>query len=237
MVSPGVHAGHKSVHPARIEWVRLKIITGAVQTSSPTPKWYISSPKATASLLVGCFTASLSLSYLPSCPWYATDCLEAKKASLLPHTWSSLITFPNPLNKTLSPETWVSKLLLYFCHAHTDTQNLLTSLRCKTHCSGARVFKTSISKASISCGLPRKKKGLWSRFLQSLMFRSVNCVQLLLHIPGLEAFILRHVLTGILCTTSCLSQSRARLPPPLPAKQHSCNCNPKSFRTAASLKC
>ena len=64
----------ESVLSARTERVRLKIITQAIQTNSPTPKWYITSPKATASLLVGCFTTSVSLSYLLSCYWHATDC-------------------------------------------------------------------------------------------------------------------------------------------------------------------
>lgn len=56
--------------------VRLQIITEAIQMNSPlsTMAKHISLPEATAALLAGCFTASLLLSYLLSCPWCATDC-------------------------------------------------------------------------------------------------------------------------------------------------------------------
>lgn len=186
----------KSVLSARIEWVRLKIITKTIQTSSPTTKQYISSPKATASLLVGCFIASLSLSYLLSCPWYATDCLEAKRASLLPHIWSSLITFPNTLNKILFSETWgfccigIASLFLSCTHWQTKCsyiikmQNtLFLSQNFQNQCFQSQHFLNPVLPVG-----SLEKKGLWSQFLQSLMFLSVDCVQLLLHIPGLEAF-------------------------------------------------
>lgn len=90
---------------ARIEWVRLKITTEAIQTSSPTAKCYIASPKATGCLVVGYRTAPLSLRYLIFLSLVCRRLLEAKRASLLPHIWSFLITFPHSLNKILSSET------------------------------------------------------------------------------------------------------------------------------------
>lgn len=145
---------------------------------------------------------------------------EAKKAYLLPHIWLSLITFPNPLNKILSSETWgfccirIAPLFLSCTHRHTKCsyiikmQNTLFLSQCFQKCFQSQHFlKPVLPVGSL------KKKGLWSRFLQSLMFQSVNCVRLLLHIPDLEAFTVPCPCCS-LCTISCLSQTRTRVPPP-----------------------
>lgn len=124
--------------------------------------------KATASLLTGCFTASLLLRYLLSVLGMPQTARSKKSLPAPPH----LIT-PNYLSQPIKQNLFfrnpggfvVSELLLYFYQAHTDTQNVLTSLRCKTHCSWASVFKSNVSKASISwsqcfLGAPLEKMGL-----------------------------------------------------------------------------
>lgn len=153
--------------------------------------------------------------------------LGAKKASLLPHIWSSLITFPNSLNKILSLETWgfccirIASLFLSCTLRHTKCsyiikkQNTLFLNQCfQKQCFQSQHFlKPVLPVGSLD------KKGLWSWFLQSLMFQSVNCVQLLLHIPGLEAFIVSCPHCS-LCTTSCLSnQNTSPSSPPCKVTQ------------------
>lgn len=164
----------ESVLSARIEWIRLKIITEAIQSSCPTTKQSSTSPKATASLLAGCFTASLSLSYLLSVlgmPQIAgsKESLPAPPHLIISNYLSQPIKqnpfFRNPARGGGGGGVVVSELLLYFCQARTDTQNVLTSLRCKTHCFWASIFKSNVSKASISwsqCFLwaPLEKKGI-----------------------------------------------------------------------------
>lgn len=95
--------------------------------------------------------------------------LGAKRASLLPHIWSSLITFPSPLNKIPSLETrgvlWYQNCFSISVKHGTDTQNVLTSLRCKPHCSWASVYKSNVSKDIISwsqcfLGATLEKEGL-----------------------------------------------------------------------------